>query len=54
MQLLRWQKFLKLLTGEGRNNFIIEWNDEENRAEIPVEEHDNSINQVNIANENVA
>jgi segregation and condensation protein A len=48
------QKFLKLLTGEGRNNFIIEWNDEENRAEIPLEEHNSTIDQANIANEDVA
>ena len=32
------QKFLKILTGEGRNNFIIEYNEPENRlAELEEE-----------------
>lgn len=41
---LTQQRFMKLLIGEGRNNFIIEWN--ENR-EQEIQEEGLDINELN-------
>jgi segregation and condensation protein A len=39
------QKFMRLLIGEGRNNFIVEWNDQ--KDELPAEVNDNDISESN-------
>jgi len=41
------QKYMKILTGEGRNNFILEWNEErepDTESSFENEENDNTIN----------
>jgi segregation and condensation protein A len=44
------QKFLAILIGTGRNNFIVEWNPEEDRADILSSESKKELEEADNAN----